>query len=109
MRVDDVASIVRQDRPSAPTVRPDRPRRQLKNQGGTMWVDDVANNIRQARPSAPTGPSGNSNGDRSGYIVCRKSGSRGLHSSTSELNLSRSWALKPQQASTSQLNLSLSL
>jgi len=31
---------------------------------------------------------------------------RGLHSSTSQLNLSRFWSLKPQQASTFQLNLS---
>jgi hypothetical protein len=30
---------------------------------------------------------------------------RGLHSSTSQLNLSRFWSLKPQPASTSQLNL----
>jgi hypothetical protein len=30
---------------------------------------------------------------------------RGLHSSTSPPNLSRFWSLKPQQASTSQLNL----
>ena len=30
----------------------------------------------------------------------------GLHSSTSQLNWSRFWSLKPQQASTSQLNLS---
>jgi inorganic pyrophosphatase/exopolyphosphatase len=30
---------------------------------------------------------------------------RALHSSTSQLNLSRSWSLKPQQESTSQLNL----
>jgi hypothetical protein len=30
---------------------------------------------------------------------------RGLHSSTSQLSLSRFWSLKPQQASTSQLNL----
>jgi hypothetical protein len=30
---------------------------------------------------------------------------RGLHSSTSQLNLSRVWSLKPQQAATFQLNL----
>jgi hypothetical protein len=30
---------------------------------------------------------------------------RGLHSSTSQLKLSRFWSLNPQQASTSQLNL----
>ena len=29
---------------------------------------------------------------------------RGLHSSSSQLGLSRFWSLKPQQASTSQLN-----
>ena len=31
-------------------------------------------------------------------------GGRGLHSSTFQLNLSRFWSQKPQQASTSQLN-----
>ena len=30
---------------------------------------------------------------------------RGFHSSTSQLNMSRSWSLKPYQAPTSQLNL----
>ena len=30
---------------------------------------------------------------------------RGLHSSTSQLNLSRSWSLQPYQAPTFQLNL----
>ena len=30
---------------------------------------------------------------------------RGLHSSTFQLNLSHVWSLKPQQASSSQLNL----
>jgi len=30
---------------------------------------------------------------------------RGLHSSTSQINLSRSWSLKPRQESTYQLNL----
>jgi len=30
---------------------------------------------------------------------------RGLHTSTSQLNLSRSWTLNPQQELTSQLNL----
>jgi len=36
-------------------------------------------------------------------------GGRALHSSTIQLNLSHFWSLKPQQASTSQLNLRRSL
>ena len=39
-----------------------------------------------------------------GVWLCRTAG-RGLHSSISYLNLSRSWSLQPQQESTSQLNL----
>jgi len=35
----------------------------------------------------------------------RSAEGRGLHSSTSQLKLSRSWSLKPQQDTTFQLNL----
>ena len=37
--------------------------------------------------------------------LIKKSDGRGLQSSTSQVNLSRSWSLKPYQAPASQLNL----
>ena len=38
-------------------------------------------------------------------VPCASPKGRGLHSSTSQLNLSRLWSLKPRQASASQLNI----
>ena len=49
-------------------------------------------------PSDAQGGGGDSTAEEEGQGV-----GRGLHSSTSQLNMSRSWSLKPYQAPTSQL------
>ena len=98
--LDDVAGILRQ-----------APRHRLPIHSiddDYRALDDVASNMRQALslglPVLAV---------REAVLLVRAGtvaeegwpGGRGLHSLTSQLNLSSIWSLKPKQASTSQLNL----